>query len=164
MPRCSSTPVQRDPPAVRLRLLVVLGLGQTQGEERRQFHRLFRARTGEEARRHGADGVVCGHIHHPTIRDINGVTYVNTGDFVESCSLVVEHDDGRLEVLRWPKPCARRSAVAQGAAGAEPTRRRRSGLMRILVATDAWRPQVNGVVRSLERCQPRRAISAEFIF
>ena len=48
------------------------------------------------------DGVVCGHIHHAAIREIDGITYVNTGDFVESCSLVVEHFDGRLEVMRWP--------------------------------------------------------------
>ena len=42
--------------------------------------------------------MICGHIHHPVIRDVDGMTYVNTGDFVESCSYVVEHDDGRLEV------------------------------------------------------------------
>ncbi|MBV8474123.1 MAG: UDP-2,3-diacylglucosamine diphosphatase, partial [Hyphomicrobiales bacterium] len=46
--------------------------------------------------------------HHPTIREINGVTYVNTGDFVESCSLVVEHFDGRFEVLFWSKTFAER--------------------------------------------------------
>ena len=62
----------------------------------------FERELAGEARRRGVDGVVCGHIHHPIIRDIEGVTYVNTGDFVESCSLVVEHQDGRLEVLRWP--------------------------------------------------------------
>ena len=60
----------------------------------------------EEARRRGADGVICGHIHHPVIRDMDGVTYVNTGDFVESCSYVVEHHDGRLEVMRWAVPLA----------------------------------------------------------
>jgi UDP-2,3-diacylglucosamine pyrophosphatase LpxH len=61
----------------------------------------FEKTLAEEARRRGADGVICGHIHHPAIRDIEGVTYVNTGDFVESCSFVVEHYDGRLEVMRW---------------------------------------------------------------
>ena len=61
-----------------------------------------RSELAGEAKRRGVDGVVCGHIHHPVIREIDGVTYVNTGDFVESCSLVVEHQDGRLEVLRWP--------------------------------------------------------------
>ena len=66
----------------------------------------FEAALAEEARRRGVDGVICGHIHHPTIRDLDGITYVNTGDFVESCSYVVEHDDGRLEVLRWSRPLA----------------------------------------------------------
>ena len=69
-----------------------------------------------EAKRRGADGVICGHIHHPTIRDIGGVTYVNTGDFVESCSLVVEHDDGRLEVLYWSTPMAKLAAKSGGPA------------------------------------------------
>ncbi len=66
----------------------------------------FERELAEEARRRGADGVICGHIHHPVIRDIEGVTYVNTGDFVESCSYVVEHDDGRLEVKHWSRPLA----------------------------------------------------------
>ena len=55
----------------------------------------------DEARKQGADGVVCGHIHHAVIRDIGGLTYVNTGDFVESCTAVAEHEDGRLEILHW---------------------------------------------------------------
>ena len=61
----------------------------------------FETELANEARRRGADGVICGHIHHPAIRDINGVAYVNTGDFVESCSVVVEHDDGGLEIIYW---------------------------------------------------------------
>jgi UDP-2,3-diacylglucosamine pyrophosphatase LpxH len=55
----------------------------------------------EEAARREVDGVVCGHIHHATIRDINGMLYVNIGDFVESCTVIAEHHDGRLEILRW---------------------------------------------------------------
>jgi len=55
----------------------------------------------DAARRHHADGVVCGHIHRADIRDIGGLLYVNTGDFVESCTAVAEHDDGRLEILHW---------------------------------------------------------------
>lgn len=54
-----------------------------------------------EARREGADGVVCGHIHHARIADFSGFHYVNTGDWVESCSAVAEHHDGRLEIIRW---------------------------------------------------------------
>ena len=54
-----------------------------------------------EALRRGADGVVCGHIHHAANRDMNGIRYVNTGDWVESCTAVVEHYDGSLELIRW---------------------------------------------------------------
>jgi UDP-2,3-diacylglucosamine pyrophosphatase LpxH len=61
----------------------------------------FEATLAEAARRHHAQGVVCGHIHHAAIRDIGGVTYVNIGDFVESCTAVAEHHDGRLEILHW---------------------------------------------------------------
>ena len=61
----------------------------------------FEEVVSQDAVKHAVDGVICGHIHHATMRDINGVTYVNTGDFVESCSFVAEHRDGRLEVMRW---------------------------------------------------------------
>lgn len=47
------------------------------------------------------DGVVCGHIHHAEIRHINDVLYCNDGDWVESCSSLIEHADGRLELLYW---------------------------------------------------------------
>jgi len=53
------------------------------------------------ARQRDFDGIVCGHIHHAEIRDIGGVLYCNDGDWVESCSALVEHGDGRLEILRW---------------------------------------------------------------
>ncbi len=61
----------------------------------------FEEVVAQDAIKHGVNGVICGHIHHATMRDINGVTYVNTGDFVESCSFVAEHLDGRLEVMHW---------------------------------------------------------------
>jgi UDP-2,3-diacylglucosamine pyrophosphatase LpxH len=54
-----------------------------------------------EARRHHADGVVCGHIHHAAIHDDFGIRYVNCGDWVESCTAVAEHFDGRLEIIHW---------------------------------------------------------------
>ena len=49
----------------------------------------------------GLDGVICGHIHHAEIKEMDGFLYVNTGDFVESCTAIVEHDCGRLELIRW---------------------------------------------------------------
>ena len=47
------------------------------------------------------DGVICGHIHTPNIRDINGVTYLNCGDWVSNCSGIVEHYNGKWELVRW---------------------------------------------------------------
>jgi len=53
------------------------------------------------AREHAVDGVVCGHIHSATIHQDFGPTYVNCGDWVESCTAIVEHDDGRMEIVEW---------------------------------------------------------------
>jgi len=61
----------------------------------------FEESVARECKRRGLDGVVCGHIHHAEIRDINGVRYHNCGDWVESCTALVEHLDGRIELLRW---------------------------------------------------------------
>ena len=61
----------------------------------------FESALAGEARRRGMDGVVCGHIHHAEMREVNGVLYLNDGDWVESCTALVEHHDGRLELLDW---------------------------------------------------------------
>lgn len=61
----------------------------------------FNHAVAAEARRRGFDGVVCGHIHNAEIRHIDGVLYANDGDWVESCTALVEHPDGRLEILDW---------------------------------------------------------------
>jgi UDP-2,3-diacylglucosamine pyrophosphatase LpxH len=61
----------------------------------------FETCLANEARREGADGVICGHIHHAAIRDIAGVRYINAGDWVESCTGIVEHHDGRFELIRF---------------------------------------------------------------
>ena len=61
----------------------------------------FEAAVAREARRRGADGVVCGHIHHAELRDIDGTLYANDGDWVESLSALVEWPDGRLEIVDW---------------------------------------------------------------
>ena len=53
------------------------------------------------AKERGLDGVICGHIHWATIREIDGLTYVNCGDWVDSCTAIVEHFDGRLELVTW---------------------------------------------------------------
>jgi len=61
----------------------------------------FEQSVAHECRRRGLDGVVCGHIHHAEIRDIDGVQYLNSGDWVESCTALAEDFNGRIEVLRW---------------------------------------------------------------
>jgi UDP-2,3-diacylglucosamine pyrophosphatase LpxH len=53
------------------------------------------------ARERGLDGVICGHIHWATIREIGDQTYINCGDWVDSCTAIVEHFDGRLELVAW---------------------------------------------------------------
>jgi UDP-2,3-diacylglucosamine pyrophosphatase LpxH len=54
-----------------------------------------------EARRHQAHGVICGHIHHAAIHDDFGVRYLNCGDWVENCTAIAEHHDGRFEIITW---------------------------------------------------------------
>ncbi len=61
----------------------------------------YETAAAEEARKRGVDGVICGHIHHAEMRDIEGILYCNDGDWVESCTALVEHHDGRLEILHW---------------------------------------------------------------
>ncbi|CAN7190058.1 UDP-2,3-diacylglucosamine diphosphatase [Phenylobacterium sp. LjRoot164] len=68
-----------------------------------QFVENFEAAVADEARRRGVDGVICGHIHKAEMRDIDGIAYINDGDWVESCSALVEHHDGTLEILHWAK-------------------------------------------------------------
>jgi UDP-2,3-diacylglucosamine pyrophosphatase LpxH len=61
----------------------------------------FEVAVAQEAKRRGYDGAVCGHIHHAEIRDVNGILYCNDGDWVESRTALVEHMDGRLEIIHW---------------------------------------------------------------
>ncbi len=61
----------------------------------------FEVAVAHEAKRRGHQGVVCGHIHRAEIRDIDGTLYCNDGDWVESRTALVEHHDGRLELLHW---------------------------------------------------------------
>ena len=71
----------------------------------------FQSVVAREARLRGYDGVVCGHIHHATIEHIDGILYVNDGDWVESCTAVVEDACGHLEILRWSVFGERHGAV-----------------------------------------------------
>jgi UDP-2,3-diacylglucosamine pyrophosphatase LpxH len=71
----------------------------------------FEQALASEAKRRGADGVVCGHIHHPVMHEMHGTRYINTGDWVESCSAVAETEDGTFELIRWTR--VRRAAPVE---------------------------------------------------
>lgn len=53
------------------------------------------------AQSRGLDGVICGHIHWAAMKQVDGLTYVNCGDWVDSCTAIVEHHDGQLELVQW---------------------------------------------------------------
>jgi UDP-2,3-diacylglucosamine pyrophosphatase LpxH len=61
----------------------------------------FEQNLADEARRRNADGIICGHIHHAASHDIDGVHYLNTGDWVESCTAIRETMDGEMELVNW---------------------------------------------------------------
>ncbi|SEQ35651.1 UDP-2,3-diacylglucosamine pyrophosphatase LpxH [Faunimonas pinastri] len=66
----------------------------------------FEDALSREAERVEADGVICGHIHHAALREQNGIRYMNCGDWVESCTALVENHDGRFEIIRWAEVAA----------------------------------------------------------
>lgn len=66
-----------------------------------KFISRFEEKLSAEARRQQADGVVCGHIHHAAEHTLAGVHYLNAGDWVESCTAILETHDGRFEVVHW---------------------------------------------------------------
>jgi len=55
----------------------------------------------EHAKRNNYDGIICGHIHKAEIRDIEGIKYLNCGDWVESCTAIVETLEGEFRIIRW---------------------------------------------------------------
>ena len=80
-----------------------------------------------EARRNATDGVICGHIHHAAIHNKFGITYLNCGDWVESCTAIAEHPDGRFEIITWTtlspfedsdRETEREAEIANGVRGA----------------------------------------------
>jgi UDP-2,3-diacylglucosamine pyrophosphatase LpxH len=62
----------------------------------------FEEAVASEARRQSAHGIICGHIHHASDRMIDGVHYLNCGDWVESCTALIETLDGDMRIVRWP--------------------------------------------------------------
>lgn len=76
----------------------------------------FESAMADVARKRGLAGVICGHIHHAEMRLIGDILYCNDGDWVESCTALVEHFDGRLEIVRWLEGGGRAMALRDGLA------------------------------------------------
>jgi len=74
-----------------------------------EFISQFEEIVAHEARLRGVDGVIAGHIHTAEFRVIEGVEYYNDGDWVEGCTALVEHFDGRMEILHWADEMAARA-------------------------------------------------------
>lgn len=74
------------------------------------------------AKDYDVDGVLCGHIHTSSVREIGGIQYYNTGDWVESCTAIVEHYDGRMELIHPKKevPVTELAAVTSPQSIPEP--------------------------------------------
>ena len=78
-----------------------------------QFVCDFEEAVAHAARERGVDGVVCGHIHCAEIRRIGSIEYMNDGDWVESCTALVEHENGEMQILRWTEEIAERTIIHQ---------------------------------------------------
>ncbi len=63
--------------------------------------RKFENIVAADAKRHGYDVVICGHIHHADIRSIDNVMYCNDGDWLEHCTALVEQENGTIELIHW---------------------------------------------------------------
>jgi UDP-2,3-diacylglucosamine pyrophosphatase LpxH len=74
-----------------------------------EFVSRYEEAVARAAAERGVDGVVCGHIHHAEMLNFTGIAYYNDGDWVESCTALVEHRDGRMEILRWADEVAARA-------------------------------------------------------
>lgn len=63
----------------------------------------YEATLVKECKKRGLQGVICGHIHHPVLKEIDDIQYGNCGDWIESCSAMVENKQGHLEIIQWRK-------------------------------------------------------------
>lgn len=82
----------------------------------------FELAVAREARKRGAQGVVCGHIHHAELRDVDGILYANDGDWVESLTALAEEADGTLRILHWAEEMTAKPAHARPAPRARKPR------------------------------------------
>lgn len=84
----------------------------------------FERNLAQYCKKRGFDGVICGHIHHAEIKEIDGVIYMNDGDWVESCTALVEHHDGRWEIVTWTQETDH--VVVDNTGGTQQKSRRRT--------------------------------------
>lgn len=82
----------------------------------------FEDALAHECVKRGYQGVVCGHIHHAEVRRVGGIDYHNCGDWVESCTALIEHWDGHIELFQWQEEADRPVAAPGGQSAAEPVR------------------------------------------
>jgi len=85
-----------------------------------QFISKFEAVVAHAAAERHVDGVVCGHIHSAEIRQFGDITYYNDGDWVESCTALAEHADGRIEIIDWAERKQIEAAEAAAASARSP--------------------------------------------
>ena len=109
----------------------------------------FEEAVSHDCRQRGFDGVICGHIHHAEITDYDDIRYMNCGDWVESCTALVEDERGEFKLIRWADEM---NAAAHGAVSDIATAA--AARLKLLLVTDAWEPQTNGVVTTLKQVIP----------
>ena len=89
------------------RLLGISGYWSLAGYAKRRVKKAvnfisdFESSVAHAVRDRKLDGVICGHIHWAEIRTVEDIQYLNCGDWVDSCTAIVEHFDGRMEIVRW---------------------------------------------------------------
>ena len=98
---CSNALINRARAWLKLEALNFSGWAKRRVKRAVQFVSDFEGRLMDHARELGCDGVICGHIHVPTISLADDIVYCNTGDWVENRSGIVEHYDGELELIHW---------------------------------------------------------------
>jgi UDP-2,3-diacylglucosamine pyrophosphatase LpxH len=99
------------------------------------------------ARERQVDGVICGHIHAAAVREVDGLVYVNCGDWVDSCTAIVEHADGRIELVNWH---AGARVQERGTRPGRPLEAPRELPLEVLAAVEASEPAPR-VASSAER-------------
>lgn len=82
----------------------------------------YRNATCKRAAEMGLDGVICGHIHHPEEHIINGIHYINDGDWIENCSALCEDNNGNLELVHWVEILRAEQAIARFPRKSKPSR------------------------------------------